>query len=170
MNIVDKILFDPLTRTVKMFSRGGQLAAGETTVKIFRDRPSLTALSSQTGTSATNVCAAPASFALPPGRWAISGVAFIDWGGVPTLSNVSVGVSLTTGTLPALGNLLNPSTAGEIVTTAPIGGSSNGHTVILPEYEMLFPAGSAPLFFVVQATYTGGSSVSTYGWLRAKRI
>ena len=107
MNLVDKILVDPITKGLKFFTKGG-VPAYVSQVRGRTDGSSpaagevgewLTANGSGSGFNTPSVAAAIASRTLAAGRWEVSG----DINGTSSaVGNFSVGVSTTSGDLGTL--------------------------------------------------------------------
>lgn len=101
------------------------------------------------------------SITLPAGRWLVFGaVGYAPVGG-PTLSAAAQGVSLTPATVSSTG--LDFSQARE-----------SGALVTRPRYPIpatyLELLGSAPLYLCAQASFSGGTSLSVYGRVRALKL
>lgn len=119
-------------------------------------------------TVAANVIATTLN--LPAGKWEISGSVGLDVGGVPTITDAVAAVSATSATLPGFSFLLTPDSSGQIQVSAPPTCGGTGHTINIPPYEINLNAANSPLYLVAKYIYSGGSSLSIFGYLKAKRI
>lgn len=107
---------------------------------------------------------------LSAGKWLISGAVGMDVGGVPTITDAVASVSTTSATLSGFSTMLTPDSSGQFqVSESPTCGTS-GHTINITPYELNLNATSSPLYLVAKYNYTGGSSLTFFGYLKAVRI
>lgn len=107
---------------------------------------------------------------LTAGKWEISGAVGMDVGGVPTITDAVAFVSTTSATFPGFSSLLTPDSSGQMGVSAPLTCGTSGHTISIPPYELNINTTNAPLYLGVKYVYSGGSSLTMFGYLKARRI
>jgi hypothetical protein len=182
MNIVDKILVDPITRGLKFFTKGGvpayitqvrgrtdgsSPAAGEIGERLFSQtiRSSAIAL--------TNAIAADiVSITLTPGIWLLFGHCGLDGGsGDVTTTRVEVStVSATFGNVPSgySGTGLDGS-SWQMSTDTGLQSLANGDIGFAIPVITQNVSSSTTLYLVLQTSFSG-STANGYGRLEAVRI
>ena len=170
MNLVDKILVDPITRGLKFFTKGGvpayvsqvrgrtdgsAPAAGDVgeTVQGIRTSGSGIGLTS-------NVFADVTSVLLTAGRWRLDGLVGQATGG--TTTNSSAAISINSGNTTTDHAYGNNASSGNIPTTANDGG------VPIPGYIVNITS-STTYYLKATQTFSSGSPVA-YGRLIATRL
>lgn len=115
-----------------------------------------------------------ATITLTPGTWEFSGAVCYDPSATTTVTGVNASISLTTNTVSGTGTIGVP-VAGEMrsFSAYPAGYiPANIITVPIPSYRATVAAGSAcgPFYLVANASYSGGTGISIFGWMEARRV
>ncbi|WP_124480189.1 hypothetical protein [Burkholderia stagnalis] len=100
------------------------------------------------------------SISLTAGDWDVTGHALFQTGTGATMTAEVLGVSLTSSTLPAIGNYWQGSTS--------ITGTGGAQSGIAP-VQRLSLASTTTVYLVVLALFSGGTSTAT-GFIRARRV
>jgi hypothetical protein len=141
-------------------------AAGSVGEEITQSRVQSAATALTTATTA-NVTAT--ALTLTAGDWDISAALGVITGGATNITTIIYGVSLTSATTPGTDTTAVP-TAGEVrMRVTNVGVVSSGViTYSIPRYRVSL-AGSATLYFIVNASFTV-STASAYGSVTARRV
>ncbi len=138
---------------------------GEVSGPITRVKSAATALTSP---NTLNVCATP-SIVLTPGDWEISAALVFVPAATTSITVLSGGVSLTTGTLPGTDREGVPSGGEYRVQLTQVASVPTGDIVVpIPRYRVS-TATSLTLFLVAAATFSV-STMAVGGWLEARRV
>ena len=174
MNIVDKILVDPITRGLKFFTKGGvpayvsqvrgrtdgsAPAAGEIgeVITAIVDRISTQSLSSAVVKNLTSVL-------LPPGNWQVTGqIAFIPAGGA-VVANCCALLALTNNEGQSNTNTPDYCTAGSNFTSA-----TNTDVPLTTPTRFVNVSVATSVYLNTSVNFTPGTCVA-YGSIKAVRL
>lgn len=121
-------------------------------------------------TTATPLNVTSSSLDLTAGDWEVDAMVGLDFATAPAVTVAHVAISTTSATLPGSGYYLVPSSNQVQMTGISDQAVSNVHwTTVIPSFRVSI-ASSTSFYLVASYTFSGGTTVTVFGFARARRV